>query len=187
MQASLDDPDTVHRINSFFHLNVVIVGVHLRDGNFDAAEARLLKSFPELEGRLTTPPPADLHFDENDPTPLLIQIFRARSEDGKADQLSTYTEPFGEDYLRAWGLPVNNGWLNWALASAMMAAGNETRALDYLTSAYEGGVVRTWRSTYGSPHFYALWDHPRYKALMARIEADMETDRARMETAENGE
>ena len=181
MQASLDDPATVHRFGSFLRLTVDIVRFHMEDGDFDAAKARLLKSYPDVLARLTPP---DLRADWwRDPTALFIQVLRAKGEDEKAARLTPYTDTFSEDYFRRLGRPLTNGGVNRVLATAALAAGDDARALDYLQAAYEGGFVASWRSRYGAPDFYALWDHPRHKALMARIEADMEAQRAAMMAA----
>ena len=179
MQASLDDPATVHRSESFPRLTMDVVRFHMEDGDFDAAEARLLKSYPDLLARLT--PPANLRADFwRDPTALFIQVLRAKGEDEKAARLTPYTDTFSEDYFRRQGQSLTHGSVNWVLATAALAAGDDARALDYLQAAYEGGFVANWRSRYGAPDSYALWDHPRHKALMARIEADMEAQRAAM-------
>ena len=185
MQASLDDPATVHRLESFPRLTMDVVRFHMEDADFDAAKARLLKSYPDLLARLT--PPANLRADFwRDPTALFIQVLRAKGEDEKAARLTPYTDTFSVDYFRRQGQSLTHGSVNWVLATAALAAGDDARALDYLQAAYEGGLVANWRSRYGAPDFYALWDHPRHKALMARIEADMEAQRAAMmaETAE---
>jgi tetratricopeptide (TPR) repeat protein len=179
MQASLDDPATVHRFGSFLSLTKDVVRFHMEDGDFDAAKTRLLKSYPDLLARLT--PPANLRGEWwGDPTALFIQVLRAKGEDEKAARLTPYTDTFSEDYFRRLGQPLTNGFVNWVLATAALAAGDDARALDYLQAAYEGGLVANWRSRYGAPDFYALWDHPRHKALMARIEADMQVQRAAM-------
>jgi hypothetical protein len=81
------------------------------------------------------------------------------------------------------GIDLHSGYLSGTLAGyalTVLMLGNEAAALDLLEEAVEGG----WRGYYvlrRDPRWAPLRDEPRFKAILARIKADVDAQRAQIE------
>jgi TolB-like protein/Tfp pilus assembly protein PilF len=126
---------------------------------------------------------------ENRVRQMLAWIY-ALSGDG--DGVAKVLEPLKNEFRNAYATgrlrefdPVagyNNGGLP-GYAMTMLLSGDEEAALGLFEEAAEAG----WRGYYAvlrDPRWDALRDHPRFRAVMAKIKKDIDRQRARLEAIE---
>jgi hypothetical protein len=110
---------------------------------------------------------------------------------GDGDGAAKVLEPLKDEFRNAYAAgrlrefdPIagyNSGASGYAMT--MLLSGDEDAALDLLEEAVEAG----WRGYYAvsrDPRWEALREHPRFGAVMARIKADIDRQRRRLEVIE---
>ena len=111
---------------------------------------------------------------------------------GDGDGAAKVLEPLKDEFRNAYAAgrlrefdPIagyNSGASGYAMT--MLLSGDEDAALDLLEEAVEAG----WRGYYAvsrDPRWEALREHPRFGAVMARIKADIDRQRRRLEVIED--
>jgi tetratricopeptide (TPR) repeat protein len=165
-------------------LSLTVAGLLMRAGRFDEAEKFLLHQRPGLAILADEPLPGSV--DEMGggwhAISTLAHIYREQGRSERADRLLARLSPYDE----AWVKKQNDGELDaislWNLAATGAGRIHDERAWDYLERSVEGGFVMLWRYNIEQhPTLWPLRHHHRFKALLVRLEVEMQRQRAAME------
>jgi TolB-like protein/Flp pilus assembly protein TadD len=98
---------------------------------------------------------------------------------GQREEADNMLLPVIESYVRRIEEGQRDWGLEWDLASIHAARGDEQEAMDWFERAYEAGF-RFARWPPVEPSFAAFRNNPRYRNVMAKMEAEIEHMRARV-------
>ena len=185
---SLDNTDTVYRNVTKGWLTSRAIYLLLKGRKLIEAEALINKHFPELSELVDAPLPKSASdigkggkFFRGFEIILLSTVYRAQEKIDKAQKLADRLNVLDEDFFSE-GQVRLMGSDNIALARISAVQNDDDKAITYLETAIEEGLLAYWRpNILQSPLFLSLHDHPRYIALIERLEAEMIRQRAILE------
>ncbi len=102
---------------------------------------------------------------------------------GSRDEADLIFQSVIETYAKRVEQGERDWGLEWDLATIYAARGESEKAMDWFERAYEGGF-RFSRWPPVDPAFDEFRDHPRYQAVMAKMESEIAAMRARVIEAE---
>lgn len=164
----------------------ILVSHELRHGRLGEAERLLRRYYPSLADVMSADPAksfeslaAPLH-----PIQYLAIICEATGREDDAAALRSHIAFLNEDYLASRSGGALTAIDAWMLASIGYKRLSDEDAIAYLERAWDGGFKIGWRYNYAQ--HATLWpyrDHPRYKALIERIENETASTRKSLQTA----
>jgi tetratricopeptide (TPR) repeat protein len=186
-QMALQQPGIVLGPGDAGGLSLTVAGLLMRAGKFDAAEKFLLNQRPELASLADEPLPGSVEEIGGGwhAISTLAHVYREQGRSERADRLLARLSPYDE----AWVKKQNDGELDaislWNLAATGAGRIHDDRTLDYLERSVDGGFVMLWRYNIEQhPTLWPLRHHPRFKALLVRLEVEMQRQRAAMERSD---
>jgi tetratricopeptide (TPR) repeat protein len=183
-KSPLEQPGIVLGPGDRGGLSLTVAGLLMRAGRFDEAEKFLLHQRPGLASLADEPLPGSVEEMGGGwhAISTLAHIYREQGRTERADRLLARLSPYDEDWVKK----QNEGELDaislWNLAATGAGRIPDEQALDYLEQAVDGGFVMLWRYNFEQhPTLWPLRSHPRFRALIARLESEMQRQRAAME------
>ena len=189
---TVQDSVALFRWGSKVNLEADIVGIHMMRGEFAEAEQFLLKQYPELPG-LTESRPAQ-NLEDLSPAggnvivvQILANLYSLTGKSDAADVLVghlTIVSPDNVHLVYENAVQLVDGPSeqlrsddHWILAVAGLERDELEITLDHLEEAAKGFLL-DWRFNFiDHPALWSLRDHPRYRKLVAGIEAKMAEQR----------
>ena len=185
---TLDNTDTVYRSVSKGWLTSKAIHLLLKGHKITEAEALINQYFPELNELVDAPLPkaaSDIgkasKSSRGIEISLLSTVYKAQGKTDKAQKLADRLNVLDEDFFSE-GQVQLTGFDYMALARISAAQNDDDKAITYLETAIDKGLLVYWRANISqSPYFLSLHNHPRYIALIERLEAEMVRQRAMLE------
>ena len=171
--AALADETVIHSDGSGGGLLGLVVTDGFRSGRIRETADYLLERYPVLArpealapatgfGSLAAPLHAVQYL-------ALLQAKLGRSDVARA--LNAHHGFLTENFLTRGGRRSLTGIQHWLLASVSLGRLPPSRVLDHLDAAWDSGFKEGWGFNYRLHATFApLWDHPRYRDLIDRIE-----------------
>jgi tetratricopeptide (TPR) repeat protein len=152
-----------------------LVGLELHRDDLDAAERILFEYQPSLPNIINTEPASN--FETIQAPPHFIQdlaiIYHASGRQSQAAGLRQHIAFLDEGFLKAPGEELG-AIDHYLLASVGFGVLEDDQVMDHLEAAWDGGFKMGWRYNYQQhPTLWPYRNHPRYRALIARIESEV--------------
>jgi len=179
---SLDNPDTVYRRVSKSRLTGRAVYLLLKENKLAEAESLVNQYFPEVRNLIDSPLPKSADEIVNvGGVVLLSTIYQAQGKTDKAQKLAARLSLLDEDYFSERQARLQS-FQYISLARISVIQNHSDKAVTYLEAVVDNGYLLDWRADISqSPEFLSLQQHPRYIALIKRLEAEMVRQRAILE------
>ncbi len=188
-RSTLAREDILHRRFSKSILVSSLAGIFMRRGDWKAAEEIVLSAYPRITEFPNNPTASD--FEVRDGTEFSIMMNRVLAEiyaqSGQAEKAAILNAHM--DFVSAEKMLEGERQAlvprdYWFLAAIKAGRGQLEGALDDLEAA-AAGFRLNWQYYFKDhPALWPLHDHPRYKALLASLEAEMANQRAVFEAAQ---
>lgn len=183
IEKTLEAKDTIHRHGSKNFLIEQAVVMMMDKGDYKKAEDYLLSHAPDLKKLATAPTiKNDEELIKAVPFPphlfALVSLYQLQGQATAAEKLVRHITYYTPDYILKIRQKLRGQDYN-ALANLYALSGENGKALDHLTKAFDHGYLGDWQFEYlYMPSLYGLHDEPRYKALIERIKAEVARQRA---------
>lgn len=172
VKTAFSRDDVFHRRNSRFSL--ALLGIRLLYDNqaYSQAEDFIFTTYPGVKELDYTSPPQGYHPNVFAST-MLAALYRATDREQQAKRITDLNKSITEDILLG-NKKKLMGVDYYFLAITGMGRLSDDKVIDYLTATIDNGFLMDWRRTFErNIVFLPLHDHPRYIALVNRIEAEM--------------
>lgn len=170
---TLDNPETVYRYNASRGLLLsTAIYLLIKTNKLVEAEALINQHLPEKADESGNPYGI----------PLLTTVYKLQGKLKKAQKIADRVKFRDEHYyikdqVRLSGIE----YLILARENSLLE-NNEEKTITYLEAAIDNGYLRNWRSMIlHVPFFISLHQHPRFIALIERLEAEMTRQRSILE------
>lgn len=176
----------IDHLNAKIYLLRYAVHLLLKQKDYQKALALIENYAPGTENLINKPAP-QTEKEVGDPVAigLLSTVYRAQGKEQLAIQLADRL-----DLLLGLPFPLNINIIKVDVdlikANVFSIQNKQEAAIDYLTTLIDDGYVIYWRSNIlYNPVFAKLHDHPRYQALIKRIETKMLYQRKIVDAIDN--
>jgi len=165
-----------HRRGSQFLMGYLAVHHLLKKGQADKASDFIRKYYPQLVKVLNAPPPEKLN-DLRYAEPLFATIEQAAGNTENFNKLSQRLALFNATSLLG-NKPRLSGNSYLILAASGSGRIPDDEVITFLEKAIDSGQLMSWKQRIlFNPVFLPLADHPRFKALIEKIQAEVSRQR----------
>ncbi|MFK5949075.1 MAG: winged helix-turn-helix domain-containing protein [Methylococcales bacterium] len=188
IKDTLENPDTVYRRISKSKLTSRGVHLLLINNKLNKAEELIAEYIPEILALVDAPQPKSLaEVGDRKGIAALAAVYQAQKNVEKAKRLANRFKLHDEALYSKRQVRLNGlDLLRLAYVSAIR--GNSDKTLDYLEASIDDGNLHDWRSNIlQEPVFISLQKHPRFIALIERIEAEMVRQKALLNEKKSNE
>ena len=188
-RSTLAREGILYRWGSKSILTASLAGIYMRHGDWRAAEEIVLLGLPRITDFPDKPTASDLEvLDGPDfsitTTRVLAEIYAQSGQAEKAAILNAHLDFITAEKMLEGERQVLVPGNFWFLAAIKAGRGDQDAALDDLEKAAAGFRVNWQYYFRDHPALWPLHDQPRYKALLANLEAEMARQRAVFEANE---
>jgi len=176
IETVLNNKEVFHRRGSQFLMGYLAVHHLLKKGQADKASDFIRKYYPQLVKVLNAPPPEKLN-DLRYAEPLFATIEQAAGNTENFNKLSQRLALFNATSLLG-NKPRLSGNSYLILAASGSGRIPDDEVITFLEKAIDSGQLMSWKQRIlFNPVFLPLADHPRFKALIEKIQAEVSRQR----------
>lgn len=179
LRDSFNNPDTVDRANSKVTSIERAVFILLKNNKLTEAEVLINQYFPEVSSLIDAPMPASIN-EIGREIFIMSTVYQAQGKTEKAQKLAKRMSLMNEAFFSRGNKPIaSSEYILLAEISAVQ--NNNDKAVTYLETAIDNGYLMDWRTLITqSPFFLTLHKHPKYVALIKRLEAEVQRQRGQL-------